>query len=167
MTSCRQRTRRSRCRNQNLRSFRLDLEGLESRVLLYLELRATSGPTTAGSPTASCQTVPSSEETERAVPDPQRWPPRRPGNLSFNRPPPSGRPPQRQSGAGSRWRRGGQHAGDQQDDPRFGDIRIGAIPCRPASWPKPFFPRRPTAAPPPVTSSSTPKSTGRSTRLTT
>ena len=38
MTSCRQRTRRSRCRNQNLRSFRLDLEGLESRVLLYSSL---------------------------------------------------------------------------------------------------------------------------------
>ena len=27
-----------------------------------------------------------------------------------------------------RWRRGGWLAGDQQDDPRFGDIRIGAIP---------------------------------------
>ena len=53
--------------------------------------------------------------------------------------------------------------GNQQDDSRFGDIRIGMVNLGGAPWARPSCRRRSTAEPTPATCSSTPPRTGRST----
>ena len=100
---------------------------------------------------------------QRPVPDAQRQlAPRRPGRPRSNRPPPCGRrPPTSTSPWSPTAARPVGTNGDQQDDPRFGDIRIGAVPLalrRPRrDLPAPADQRRHRS---PATSCSTPPSTG-------
>ena len=54
-------------------------------------------------------------------------------------------------------------SGNQQDDPRFGDIRIGGYAMSSSILAFAFLPPRRTVEPTPATSSSTPRSCGRST----
>ena len=103
-------------------------EALEGRLLLYST--SASGPTTAGSPTVSCPTAPASA----ASPAPCS----RPSTPSH----PTATWENQIEQAASLWETatnanlalvsdGGEPVGtngNQQDDPRFGDIRIGAIP---------------------------------------